>query len=92
MNIRVDEETKEFIKLLAVREGVSQNTLVTTWIKKEIASERRALEPIKEAIVRSRAAHRRSAEEVLALAKKAAHLDTSEGIGERKVFRTRTKK
>ena len=92
ITLRLSEEIQEMLKYEAIRQGKSQNTVITDVLTNHLGKNRDALDNIKRAVVLARAKGRRSTAESLQLAEKAAALDDAEGLGTIKVTRHKTKR
>jgi len=92
ITFRVTEELQEMIKYEAIRQGKSQNAVITEALTSHLEKNQAALVKIKRAVVSARARGRRPLSESLQLAEKAASLDDAEGIGAISVTRRKSKR
>lgn len=92
ITIRVSEDLQEMLKYEAIREGKSQNAVITEALTSHLEKNQKALSRIKQAVVSARAKGARSRSESLRLAEKAASLDDAEGLGPINVGRRKTKR
>jgi|WetSurMetagenome_2_1015567.scaffolds.fasta_scaffold248096_2 hypothetical protein len=81
ITIRVSEDLQEMLKYEAIREGKSQNAVITEALTSHLVKNQVALTKIKKAVVSARAKGKRPRAESLQLAEKAASLDDAEGLG-----------
>ena len=92
ITLRLPEDIQEMLKYEAIRLGKSQNAVITEALTYHLEKNRGSLNKIKQAVVLARAKGRRSLDESLQLAEKAASLDDAEGLGPIKVTRRRAKR
>ena len=92
ITLRLPEDIQEMLKYEAIRLGKSQNAVITEALTYHLEKKRGSLDKIKQAVVSARAKGRRSLDESLQLAEKAASLDDAEGLGPIKVTRRRAKR
>ncbi len=92
ITLRLDQELSDLLKYESIRSGKSQNAIIKDALKHCLEKDQKSLEAIKKAVVLARAKGRRSQEESLDLAGKAAALDDAEGLGAIKVVRSRAKR
>jgi hypothetical protein len=92
ITLRVTEEVQEMLRYEAIRQGKSQNIVITEVLTSHLEKNRAALGEIKRAVVSARAKGKRSFTESLQLAEKAAALDDAEGLGPINVTRHKAKR
>ena len=92
ITLRLPEEIQEMLKYEAVRQGKSQNAVITEVLISHLEKNHKELEKIKQAVVSARGMGRRSLKESLQLADKAAALDDAEGLGPIKVTRPKARR
>ena len=92
ITLRVTEEMQEMLRYEAIRQGKSQNVVITEALTSHLEKNRAALGEIKRAVVSARARGKRPLTESLQLAEKAAALDDAEGLGSINVTRRKVKR
>jgi predicted transcriptional regulator len=92
ITLRLPEDIQEMLKYEAIRLGKSQNAVITEALTNHLEKNRDSLDKIKRAVVSARAKGRRSLDESLQLAEKAAAIDDAEGLGPIKVTRHKARR